>query len=75
MRELNTKLLQNYIESQGKKGLVKLAANADLSPSTISKMLDGTYKNPTLDTIAKLCRATGIEFEKLFPDVSNHEAA
>lgn len=71
MRQIDTALLQRVIDDLGKRGLEKLAVKTELSPSTLNNLLKGKQENPSLETIAKLCQGTGLEFEKLFPLVDD----
>lgn len=75
MRKINVIILNKYIESLGNKGIEKLAIKSDLSVSYLDKLRKGIISNPTLDTINKLCSATGFEFEKLFPTVGAESEA
>tara|TARA_R110000868_G_C10610404_1_gene741351 strand:- start:137 stop:364 length:228 start_codon:yes stop_codon:yes gene_type:complete len=75
MRKINTKLLSAHIESLGKKGMEKLVIKSDISQSLLDKLLRGVTKNPTLETINKLCLATGLSFYDLFPLDDEDEAA
>ncbi len=75
MRKLNAKLLNKYIESLGNKGMEKLVIKSDISQSSLDKLLRGVTNNPTLETINKLCLATGLSFDELFPFLAEEEAA
>jgi len=67
MRKLNANLLKKYIESLGNKGMERMVIKSDLSQSLLDKLIRRVTKNPTLETITKLCLATGFSFEELFP--------
>ena len=71
MRNINVKLLNKYIDSLGTRGIEKLAIDSGLSVSLVEKLARGTVSNPTLSTICKICEATGLDFNQLFPLVGS----
>lgn len=75
MRRMNIKILKKHIDALGNKGVEKFIIKTDLSRSSVEKLISGSMCNPTLETITKLCLATGFEFEELFPFVDSEEKA
>lgn len=45
--------------------LEKVARLADLSLSTVVKVIDGTNKNPTIDTLSKIAKAFDVKVDDL----------
>lgn len=75
MRKLDLKTFIKHIDSLGSKGVEKLAIKTDLSASYLDKLKRGVITNPTLETINKLCLATELSFDELFPFVDGEGKA
>lgn len=71
---MNTELLKRWISKNGPNGLIRLAAESEINPATINKILRGS--NPSVDTAKKLARTLGVSLDDLcnFPK-SKHKAA
>jgi len=46
----------------------KLATLSGMTQSTVSSLVDGTTKNPTLLTILRICLGLNIELQEFFND-------
>jgi hypothetical protein len=70
-RKTNKKLLREFLEKQGDFGKTELSLKARVSVSMIEKMVVGTYGFvPREVTRERICAATGISEDELFPLVT-----
>lgn len=67
-RRTNTDAFRKYLASAGEQAKAQLSLEAKISVSMIEKLVAGSYPAiPRMATRERICAATGISEDKLFP--------
>ena len=71
-RTTNSQLLKKWLAETGESARAKLSLDAKISVSLVDKLVAGTYESIPKDYVReRICTATGLSEDKLFPLASN----